>query len=255
LTDIASLRVGEEVTIVARVKSSNIVAFRRGEGNRLVTVVEDDSGRQLELTFFGKKRESLQRRQWLLSPGRDALFGGTLSIFNRKLQLTHPDTVPLERAGGLSVEEFAQALIPVYPATRNLRSWQIASTVELALTALGTVPDPLPPEIRRAQGLVDLDTALRTIHRPRSWEAVAAAQKRLKWDEAFALQVALVQRKMRAAGTSAVARPRRTGGLLDAFDAALPFQLTSGQAAVGEELATELARPHPMHRLLQGEVG
>src|SRR5690606_39207130 len=68
-------------------------------------------------------------------------------------------------------------------------------------------------------------------------------------------QVALVQRKMRAAGTSAVARPRRTGGLLDAFDAALPFQLTSGQAAVGEELATELARPHPMHRLLQGEVG
>src|SRR4029450_2609334 len=86
-------------------------------------------------------------------------------------------------------------------------------------------------------------------------EALAAARERLTWDEALAVQVSLVQRKWRAAAWPAVPRPRRDGGLADAFDAVLPFRLTRGQTVVGNELARALAAPHPMHRLLQGEVG
>ena len=93
------------------------------------------------------------------------------------------------------------------------------------------------------------------MHRPESREALHVARYRLKWDEAFAVQVTLVERKAHAADSPATPRPHRDGGLLDAFDASLPYQLTEGQRGVGAQIAADLATPHPMHRLLQGEVG
>jgi ATP-dependent DNA helicase RecG len=84
---------------------------------------------------------------------------------------------------------------------------------------------------------------------------VQRARKRLKWDEAFVVQVALAQRRRAAAALPARPRPQTTGGLLDAFDERLPFTLTEGQRTVGAEIAADLGREHPMHRLLQGDVG
>src|SRR5215204_1578281 len=81
------------------------------------------------------------------------------------------------------------------------------------------------------------------------------AAHRLKWDEALTLQLTLAARRRAAALEPGTARPRKSGGLLEAVDAALPFSLTEGQREVGEELAAELDRDQPMHRLLQGEVG
>jgi ATP-dependent DNA helicase RecG len=255
LTDIASLRVGEEVTIVARVQSTRLRDFSSRPGGLFEAVVEDGSGKTLSLTFFGKSTRKLEWRLAALPRGSVGLFAGTVTEFNGKRQLTHPEYVLLDKADGITAEEFAQALIPVYPATKDVRSWQIANVIELALKALDPPPDPMPARLRSERGLVDLDTALREIHRPASWELAGAARKRLKWDEAFAVQVSLVQRKLRAAASPAVPRPRRHGGLLDTFDAALPFRLTGGQVAVGEQIADDLQAPHPMHRLLQGEVG
>src|SRR5205823_421128 len=102
---------------------------------------------------------------------------------------------------------------------------------------------------RAERDLVGIASALRDIHRPPSREALAAARRRLKWDEAFAVQLTLVQRKVQAAAWPAIPRPGRPGGLLGAFDAQVPYQLTAGQRAVGAEIAADLARPHPMHRL------
>jgi ATP-dependent DNA helicase RecG len=109
--------------------------------------------------------------------------------------------------------------------------------------------------VRANRNLIGIGTALREIHRPSSKEDLFRAKHRLKWDEAFAVQLTLVQRKARAAESPANARPRSDAGLLAAFDATLPYELTDGQREVGEEIAADLARPHPMHRLLQGEVG
>src|SRR5581483_6820559 len=103
--------------------------------------------------------------------------------------------------------------------------------------------------------LLGLGGALRGIHRPADRAEAARARDRLKWDEALVLQAALAQRRIAAAAMPAVARPAKEGGLLTAFDARLPFTLTAGQQRVGEEVTAELARDHPMHRLLQGEVG
>src|SRR4029453_3810974 len=97
--------------------------------------------------------------------------------------------------------------------------------------------------------------ALLDIHRPTSMDDVERAADRLKWDEALTLQLTLAARRRAAPLEPGIPRPRPSGGLLDAVDAALPFTLTEGQHEVGEELAAELDRDQPMHRLLPGAGG
>ena len=254
LTDIASLAIGEDVTILAQVLSSNARKMQQRPSWIVDVVVGDGSGKTLSLTFFAKERHQAQWRAGQLSVGTQAMFAGTVGEYKGKRQLTHPEYVLLDAADG-GVESFASAIIPVYPATKDLRSWQIAQLVGVVLDTLEPPADPMPSTMRVQRALMDLPTALREIHRPASWEMLGAAKKRLKWDEAFAVQVSLVQRKMRAADWPAVPRPARPDGLLAEFDAALPYVLTQGQVSVGEEIAADLSAKHPMHRLLQGEVG
>ncbi len=127
--------------------------------------------------------------------------------------------------------------------------------MRIALDVLDVPDDPLPPQVRRRHGLRGFADALRGIHRPVDEADMYRSRARLKWDEAFALQVLLAQRRLAAASYSAIARPPVGGGLLAAFDATLPFELTVGQQLAGATIADDLAREHPMHRLLQGEVG
>ncbi|CAM5251733.1 DEAD/DEAH box helicase [Streptomyces tanashiensis] len=112
----------------------------------------------------------------------------------------------------------------------------------------------LPPALREGRGLTELPEALRMIHRPRTKADIAAARERLKWDEAFVLQVALARRRHADTQLPAVARRPAPDGILDAFDAKLPFTLTDGQTKVSKEIFDHLATEHPMHRLLQGEA-
>ncbi len=255
LTDIASLTLGEDVTIVAKVARSTARTFRNGSGAVLETVVADGSGRSLKLTFFGKRINQVEWRTRDLAPGRVGLFAGTVSEFQGTRQLTHPEYQMLDGPDSAAVEAFAGALIPVYPATQQLRSWQIARCLQMVLDTMADPPDPMPASLRAQRRLMALGPALREMHQPASYASLGAAKARLAWDEALAVQLSLEQRKRRAAAWPAVARTRRAGGLLDAFDAALPYRLTTGQLAVGEEIGADLARDHPMHRLLQGEVG
>src|SRR5262249_557701 len=133
--------------------------------------------------------------------------------------------------------------------------WTIGKCISVALDILQPLPDPLPSDIRAGRNFMDLLTALREIHRPSSYASLSSARARLTYDEALAVQGALVQRKRRAAPGPPVPRSGRADGLLDAFDAGLPYELTQGQREVGDQIAQDLAVAHPMHRLLQGEVG
>jgi ATP-dependent DNA helicase RecG len=253
LTDIASLRLGENVTIMAQVLRCNVRDMKTRKGFIIDVLVGDSSGQSLSLTFFTNNRGQAQWRAGQLRVGTRAMFAGTVTAFQGKRQLTHPDYIQIDQDG--VADDFASALIPVYPATKDLYSWQVSKLVATVMSTLEPPADPMPATLRSRRGLVDLPTALREIHRPASWATVTLARNRLKWDEAFAVQVSLVQRKMRAAQWPAVPRPRRDDGLLAEFDGALPFPLTGGQRGVGEEIAQDLAAAHPMHRLLQGEVG
>jgi len=254
-TDLRSLQVGEQVTLLAQVQSTTVRPMRARSGTMLEITVGDGSGATLTCTFFNQawRERDLRRGRW-------GLFAGKVTEFRGKRQLNGP-AYQLLSAGATQdeaaeeIEEFAGALIPVYPAAQAVPTWVIAKNVRTVLDTFEPPADPLPGSVRANRNLVGIGTALREIHRPSSTEDLYRARYRLKWDEAFAVQLTLVQRKVRAAASPGRARPRAAAGLLAAFDAALPYELTDGQREVGEQIAEDLARPHPMHRLLQGEVG
>src|SRR5689334_6181192 len=250
LTDLASLRDGEDVTVFAQVANVRSRRMRNRRGRLLEVTVTDGSAR-LALTFFNKV-EYWERQ---LSPGRHGMFAGRVSTFAGKRQLAHPECKLLGADDADKAAEYAAELIPVYPATRDLSSWDIEKCVRVVLDTLGEVVDPLPEDLRERHGLDGLTTALLGIHRPDDLAEADRARTRLKWDEALMLPAVLAQRRRAAAAQPATARPPRAGGLLDAFDARLPFSLTGGQRDAGGIIAADLARGHPMHRLLQGEVG
>ncbi|MEU5403128.1 ATP-dependent DNA helicase RecG [Streptomyces sp. NPDC005963] len=260
LTRLAELPLDEDVTVVAQVADARVHTFNGGRGKRLEITITDGSGR-LQLVFFGR---GVHRPQKELLPGSRAMFAGRVSVFNRKLQLAHPSYAKLGGHGdgeaadateSVDVDSWAGALIPIYPACKGMESWKIAKAVDAVLPRAQEAIDPLPPALRDGRGFVPLPEALLKIHRPQTKADVESAKQRLKWDEAFVLQVALARRRFADTQLPAVARRPTPGGLLDAFDARLPFTLTDGQLKVTQEIFDDLATEHPMHRLLQGEVG
>ncbi|MDG9714080.1 helicase-related protein [Streptomyces sp. DH10] len=256
LTHLADLPMDEHVTVVAQVADARLHTFAsarapRGKGQRLEVTITDGSGR-LQLVFFGN---GVHKPHKELLPGTRAMFAGKVSVFNRRLQLAHPAYELLRGDPEESVETWAGALIPIYPATAKLESWKIGKALQTVLPTAQEAVDPLPESLRRGRGLVPLPEALLKIHRPHTKADIEDARARLKWDEAFVLQVALARRRHADAQLPAVPRKPSPDGLLTAFDARLPFTLTEGQQRVSREIFEDLATEHPMHRLLQGEVG
>jgi len=254
LTDLAGLRDGEHVTVQAMIASVSTRPMRNRRGSIFEAVVTDGRG-QLTLTFFGKGRQDWRERQ--LAPGLHGLFSGQVSSFRGKRQLSHPEyeLIGADREGSARAVEFATELIPIYPASKDIASWQIADSVRLALAAVELDDDPLPAPIRARYGLYDYARALNAIHRPVDDQDKVRAVRRLKWDEAFMLQVVLAQRRRVSTEYDSLPRPRIDGGMLGEFDQGLPFVLTAGQQQAGATISADLAQDHPMHRLLQGEVG
>ena len=257
LTTLTGLQLDEHVTVLARVESVNRREYRRpgqqrGRPSYRTEVVVTDGKGTLLLVFFGPAY--LTRT---LTSGTVGMFAGQVSEFRGVRQLLHPDFSLFDGTVDdvESVSTFARTLIPVYPAAAKASSWLIAKSVGVVLDSLGDVGDPLPRQLREDKSLPGLAEALEKIHRPDSASDWRASQRRLRFEEAFVLQVILAQRRLAAAGLPATARPGVPDGLLRRFDAQLAFELTAGQRAVGAEIAADLARTHPMHRLLQGEVG
>lgn len=256
LTDFAELAEGEDVTVMAEVKRVD-TKLGRPRGSKRVRLTEvligDATGRgTLRATFFNQPWHVEK-----LKVGARGLFAGRVNSFRGTLQLVHPDYELLPRAliDADSLTEFASAIIPIYPATAKMPSWRIAAALELVLAGVDDLSDPVPEAVRRDHGLVDFAAAMRGIHTPRDHAQIAAAQHRLRWEEAFVLQAELLRRRAARRAGSAVPRKPSPGGLVAELDARLPFELTAGQLAVSEEIAADMAQPHPMLRLLQGDVG
>ncbi|MFJ6611933.1 helicase-related protein [Streptomyces sp. NPDC091289] len=255
LTALADLPLDEHVTVLAQVADARILTFNNGRGKRLEVTLTDGSGR-LQLVFFG---HGVHKPHKELLPGRQAMFAGKVSVFNRKMQLAHPTYQLLDASdtdeATEAVDAFAGRLLPIYPACKQLDSWRIAKAVDAVLPSARDAVDPLPASLREGRGFTPLPEALLKVHRPQTKADIEDARARLKWDEAFVLQVALARRRYADTQLPAVARRPVADGLLDAFDAKLPFTLTEGQEKVSKEIFDDLATEHPMHRLLQGEVG
>lgn len=251
LTPIASLPLGEPVTIVAEVVSATERRMQNRRGSLLEVIISDGDGR-LSLTFFN---QSWRLKD--LTPGRRGIFSGKVGEYRRQTQLTHPDYSlfdDLEEARA-EAEVNAKRPIPIYPATSTVPSPLVQKTISLVLDGLGAVDDPLPDDLRERRGLVGARTALEHIHRPYHDDEIPPAVETLRMQEAFVLQTALLQQRQFVRALSATKRPATPGGLLERFDASLPFALTPDQETVGARIADDLVGDWPMNRLVQGEVG
>jgi ATP-dependent DNA helicase RecG len=263
LTEVKQLTSGQMLTVVGEIVESETHTYFDRRSNRtayrLDTTLRTD-GPDLRMSFFAKAKHVSEWQARRLPVGRRGIFIGQVSTFRNQWQLTNP-TMVLFGVADESGDETAdaavasiKALYPLYPQTKGVDSWDLQRAVAFALSVLDDPVDPLPDDVRREHGLPDLVTALQHIHAPDSWPEVQQAQRRFRFDEALVTQLVMARRRAALAELGGQARSGG-GGLLAAFDERLPFTLTTGQEQVSAEIMDDLARPHPMNRLLQGEVG
>jgi len=238
----------EQITIIGVIARWRII---RPRGRRMTIArarVRTDGGALVEAPFFNQDWRARRHPE-----GSRVALAGTLERFRGDLQLKNPTVVELDDAGGVASEA---RIVPTYPATEKLSSARLRVLIESALDELPPVEDFLPIVLRAAHGLVELDDALRTIHRPESLAAVRPARNRLVYDELLTLQVGLQRRRHRLeADELGLTQPPVVGGLAAQFDVALPFMPTKAQLNAFAEIDDDMAGLRPMHRLLQGDVG
>jgi ATP-dependent DNA helicase RecG len=256
LTPIRDLPLGETVTIVAEVLSSSFRRMRNRPGAMVDVVIGDGIGR-MSLTFFAKNVGAAEWRSKDLAVGRRGVFSGKVGEFNGVTQFAHPEYELFddEDAARRSADARATVPIPIYPATSAIQTWQIARLVGRVLDGLADAPDPLTAEIREREELLTAREALELVHRPRTRNDIDPAVRTLRMHEALTLQTALLQQRDAIRALAATSRPSMPGGLLERFDASLPYTLTADQETVGRQIAADLVGAWPMNRLVQGEVG
>jgi len=241
---VADLTPGEEALVIVTVRS---VSKRVGRNRRTIVqgVVGDGTGR-MHVVFFNQPWRERQLRPEL----QVALFG-KVDTYQGGLQMANPivDLIG-DRTG---------RIVPIYPQSEKaqISTWELAGWIDNALERCRPrgLRDPVPNEVRRRLSLIDRERALRQIHHPESISEKEQARRRLAFDELLRVQLALVMRKRALELGSVGFRHTVDGELVRRFHAGLAFALTAAQRRTIAEIDADLAAPHPMHRLLQGDVG
>jgi ATP-dependent DNA helicase RecG len=246
VASIGDLRIGQEATVIGTVRRVDRRFTRRRQA--IVTVTIFDRTGYLDLSWFNQAWPARRFRQ-----GQEVAVSGKLSAFRGRLRVQNPAVEILK--GGDADHVHTSRIVPVHRASEGVSTGVIRRLVHDALGGLPEPPDPVPPEIRRSQGLVPLGDALRNIHFPEDEEAQERALARLKFDELFFLELGVAFRKHRVeAETEGIAHDL-SGELADRFVEALPFEPTDAQHRAMSEIVKDMAAGKPMNRLLQGDVG
>ena len=208
-------------------------------------IIGDDSG-NIEVVMFNKFDLARSFRSM-----RPVMLTGKVTVHRGKLQISSPEYEFLDDPEA----DLGSGLIPVYPLTEGLGQRTVRRLVKQMLDRFADhLPDPLPPGLRQRHNLPLLPQAVRAAHYPESTDAHEQARARLAFDELLLLQLGAIarQQQWQAQAGYPLAPP---AALLDGFRASLPFRLTGAQERVLGQVLRDLASPHPMSRLLQGDVG
>lgn len=250
---------GETVTLVGKVRRCNCFTSPRNAKLTILEIVLQDGSGQIRLSRFYAGSRYAQRgwqeqQKRLYAPQTIVAASGLVKASKYGVTLEDPDLEVLEHAGAEIASLTVGRIVPVYPLTEGISPGLIRQAVDRVLPLLAGYPDPMPADITRAYGLIDLETALRQIHFPQDHDCLAQARRRLIFDEFFYLQLSLLQRR-RQHQQQPSAPLRSQGELIDRFYQQLPFQLTGAQQRVVAEILADLEQPIPMNRLVQGDVG
>ncbi len=224
----------------------------KGNGKRLSAIVSDGSGFTEVVFFKGVK--------WMnekLKPGSEWIFFGKPQEYNGSFNFVHPDVDSPDKA----VSQGSGRLTGVYPSTERLKNsgvtvkWMNKIMAAALNCCLPEIQESLPDYVLAEKGLVDLRTAIRDIHFPANQDALQKATYRLKFEELFLLQLALLKQKyVRSHGSRGILMSK-VGDAFNKCYEALPFPLTGAQKRVIKEIREDMKSGHQMNRLLQGDVG
>ena len=243
---VAGLVAGEEATVRVRLDAIAVQRTRRRNLRIVRARVHDDSGRMAALWF---NQQHLAR---ILHPGDELLLRGRVSEDGRREMAVRSHEV---LGGPASEGVHTQGLVPVYPATEQLPPRRIRELVDLARPLARAAPERLPAWIRERLWIAGAADALVAAHFPRSRGEARLGRRRLVLEELIVLQLGLLAVRRREERTRAAPPLRGTGESSGALLQSLPFDLTGEQRRAVREIGRDLARPRPMRRLLQGEVG
>lgn len=244
LKPINRLAYGEDVTVIASVKSTNSRKIRGGKMQLTETVVADGTG-FLRLNWFNQPWIEKQ-----LKPGNQIVISGKVDMYLGRLIITNPDWEPLEQT-----HLNTNRIVPVYPLTAKVTQRWIRRIMFQAVPFWSQrIPEYLPQSVRDSVDLIPLQTALQQVHFPDSQEMLDASRKRLAFDEIFLLQLGVIKQKFNWQSVDAE-KFETPASWLDEQIAKLPFALTGAQQKVLKEIQSDLNSGKPMNRLIQGDVG
>jgi len=241
---VSDLVAGQEALVIVEVRK--VSKFTTKNRRTVVTIQVGDEAGRLTAVFFNQPWRERQ-----LKVGLQVAMFGKPDLYRGVLQMSNPlvDLIG-DRTG---------RIVPIYPQSEKTQvsTWELATWVENALERCRErgLSDPVPTELINRLELVDRTAALWGIHFPETMLAKQNARRRLAFDELLRVQVVLVGRKRAFELDSTGIRHIVDGKLQQRFVAAIPFALTAAQQRVISEINKDLAAPHPMHRLLQGDVG
>ena len=222
---------------------------KNGKARKMLKATIGDETGRLEIVWFNQEWPARA-----LSEGNVAFFYGRIGVYGGKLQMAAP-RFELVRTGR---EPFnVGRVIPVYPASAEITTDGLRKLIWETLEGAGEIMDPLPSDLRLRLGYMTRADAVRSIHFPDDKDDVLKARRRIVFDEIFSLQLGLVFRKKRLERTvQGVSHPKPApDSLPESFISALPFELTGAQRVACSEVAADMQKSFPMHRLVEGEVG
>lgn len=243
LKTINQLRYGEEATIVASV--NNIVRIPTKKGRTLIEAVVSDTTGSMRLLWFNQ--------EWLLRSLRPDMMisiSGRIDTYLGRPVIWHPEYEAIDQQ-----QLNTNRIVPVYPLTAKVTQKWLRRTIFSTLKYwVPRISETLTDKIRQRANVIGLRQALSEVHFPDDMQALSAAQRRLAFDELFLQQLGIIQQKRQWLALSGKAYPVTDAWLQDRINA-LPYELTGAQLRTIDEIRKDVASPHPMNRLLQGDVG
>ena len=238
--DLAAVPLGEEVTVAGTVES--VRKRRISKGRTMIDAVIGDGTSFLTAIWFNPYLR--------LDEGAEVALSGKVERFRGRLQMKSPD---IDTLAGESL--ITGRVVPVHPSVGGMTPARLRVSIDNALRRSRPIDDSVPADIVSRLDLIDRDTAIGNVHFPDTAATAEIARRRLVFDELFRLEVALALQKQAQVADAVGVEHRSDGPLVASFLTALPYSLTRAQERVVAEIQADMARPHPMHRLLQGEVG
>jgi len=252
VTPVAHLKgPARDVTVAGTIVSVRTIRDRFKRKTGFEAVLDDGTGR-ITCSFFGRtflENVMAKNQRWVLF--------GDLRLYRGRLYL-NPVEYDRLSGGSSSLQEMigkAGGIIPIYPLTEGLSQKAMRRITENALPAVGSLEEKLPEQVRKGRGLMGRREALLAVHRPKDIARALEGKRALAFDELFYLELMLLGRKLHIGSEKRVRPYERRNHLLRRLARTLPFTLTEAQKRVLRTIDSDLTGPHPLNRLIQGDVG